>query len=65
MSEESRKAADAAKKNLQSAQTYIDGAKQQAGKVGDKTLIEKVQKADIAVKEATQHIEKKSDPKGN
>lgn len=65
MSEESRKAADAAKKNLQNAQTYIDGAKQNAGKVGDKGLVEKIQKADTAVKEATKHIEQKTDPKGS
>ncbi|HEY5268147.1 MAG TPA: hypothetical protein VII94_03355 [Candidatus Saccharimonadales bacterium] len=59
MSAETKKAAEITKENLGNAGEYLRRAAENAGKTGDKTLIEKVTKIKQETEEATKELTKK------
>lgn len=59
MSQETRKNAERAKRNLDDAHEYLKSAKEYASKVPDKQLQEKIEKTIQTTKEAVQHVDEK------
>lgn len=59
MSEQTKKAAESAEKNLRAAEVYVKEADRYAFDTGDKQLIQKVKKIKEAVNETANEISKR------